>query len=78
MFSKLIKGKYIKNKRPETIIDGIVSTWVIGDGAGLGHPRRGFWTDNGGEFLNREDLNYAAAMDVSIKMTSAEAPWQNG
>ena len=78
LFSKLIKGKYIKNKRPETIIDGIVNTWVIGDGAGLGHPRRGFWSDNGGEFLNSEVLNYAAAMDVNIKMTSAEAPWQNG
>ena len=78
LFSKLIKGKFIKNKRPETIVQEIINTWVIGDGAGLGHPRRGFWSDNGGEFLNDEVLDYAAAMDITIKMTSAAAPWQNG
>ena len=78
MFSKMIKGKYIKNKKPETIIDGIISAWIVGDGIGPGHPRKGFWSDNGGEFLNHEVLDFAAAMDVNIKMTSAESPWQNG
>jgi hypothetical protein len=78
MFSKMIKGKYIMNKKPETIIDAITTTWIVGDGIGPGHPRRGFWSDNGGEFLNSEVLDFAAAMDVNIKMTSAEAPWQNG
>ena len=78
MFSKMIKGKFIKNKHPETIIDGIVSSWIMGDGIGPGHPRKGFWSDNGGEFLNERVLDFAAAMDVNIKMTSAEAPWQNG
>ena len=78
LFSKLIKGKFIKDKNPETIINGILSTWVIGDGAGPGFPSRGFWSDNGGEFLNHEVMDFAASMDVDIKMTSAEAPWQNG
>ena len=78
LFSKLIKGQYIRNKKPETIINGILSTWVIGDGAGPGFPSRGFWSDNGGEFLNESVLDFAASMDVDIKMTSAEAPWQNG
>ena len=36
------------------------------------------WCDNGGEFLNEDVLNYAAAMNVDIKMTSANSPWQNG
>ena len=78
LFSKLIKGKFIKNKHPETILDAIVSSWIIGDGAGPGHPSRGFWCDNGGEFLNEEVLEFAAAMNVDIRMTSADSPWQNG
>ena len=78
IFSKMIKGQFIRNKQPETIIDGILKTWVIGDGAGPGFPSRGFWSDNGGEFLNHQVIDFAASMDIDIKMTSAEAPWQNG
>ena len=78
LFSKMIKGKFIKNKLPETIIDGIISTWIIGGGIGPGAPKRGFWSDNGGEFLNNQVLDFAAAMDVDIRMTSADSPWQNG
>ena len=78
LFSKLIKGKFIKEKNPSTIIQGMIETWIVGGGIGPGNPSRGFWTDNGGEFLNEEMLNYAAAMDITIQMTSAEAPWQNG
>ena len=36
LFSKMIKGKYIRDKHPETILDAIVSSWVIGDGSGPG------------------------------------------
>ena len=78
LFSKMIKGKFIKDKNPSTIIEGIITCWIIGDGGGPGHPRRGFWSDNGGEFLNEEVLDFAASLDINIKMTSAEAPWQNG
>ena len=78
IFSKLIKGKFIKDKNPSTIIEGIISSWIVGDGVGPGHPRRGFWSDNGGEFLNNEVIDFAAALNVQIKMTAANAPWQNG
>ena len=74
----MIKGKFFKNKKPATIIEGIISTWIIGDGGGPGHPRRGFWSDNGGEFLNMEVIDFAAALNVHIKMTASDAPWQNG
>ena len=77
-FSKLIKGKFIIDKKPATIVEGIISTWIIGDGSGPGHPTVSFYSDNGGEFLNEEVLDFAAAMDLEIKMTAAEAPWQNG
>ena len=77
-FSKLIKGKFIKDKKPSTIIEGIINTWIVGDGTGPGNPMMGFYSDNGGEFLNEEFLDFAAYMDISIKMTSANSPWQNG
>ena len=77
-FSKLIKGKFIKDKKPSTIIQGIISTWIVGDGAGPGHPKRSFWSDNGGEFLNEELIDFAAALNINIKMTAGESPWQNG
>ena len=35
----LIKGKFITDKKPETIIEAIISTWIVGDGGGPGHPR---------------------------------------
>ena len=27
MFTKAIKGKYLKNKKPETIVKAIIETW---------------------------------------------------
>ena len=42
LFSKLIKGKFIRNKNPSTIIDGILTSWIIGDGMGPGHPNNLF------------------------------------
>ena len=60
LFSKMIKGVFIKDKKPSTIINGILTKWIIGGGSGPGHPRRGFWSDNGGEFLNEEVIDFAA------------------
>ena len=77
-FSKLIKGQVINDKKAETIIKGIESKWIIGGGAGPGHPSRGFFSDNGGEFLNDDLAAFAAALNISIKMTAAQSPWMNG
>ena len=78
IFSKFIKGKFIKDKNPSTVIEAVISAWIIGDGGGPGHPKRGFWSDNGGEFLNEEMIDFAASLNIQIKMTAANAPWQNG
>ena len=58
-FSKMIKGKVINDKKKDTIIEGIESKWIIGDGSGPGHPTRGFFSDNGGEFLNDDLIDFA-------------------
>ena len=77
-FSKLIKGKVVNDKNRNTIIKAIESKWIVGDGAGPGHPYKGFFSDNGGEFLNEDVIDFAAAMDITIKMTAAHSPWMNG
>ena len=78
LFSRFIKGVFIKDKTPSSVVEGIISGWVIGDGGGPGHPSRGFWSDNGGEFLNQELIDYAANQNIQIRMTAANAPCQNG
>ena len=49
-FTKLIKGLVINDKNQDTIVKGIEKRWLIGDGAGPGHPSKVFFSDNGGEF----------------------------
>ena len=77
-FSKLIKGHVVNDKNPDTIIKAIESKWIIGGGIGPGHPSRGFFSDNGGEFLNDSLADFAAALNISIRMTAAASPWMNG
>ena len=77
-FSKLTKGQVIHDKNPDTIIKAIENKWIIGGGFGPGHPSRGFFSDNGGEFLNTELIDFASALNISIRMTAANSPWMNG
>ena len=77
-FSNLIKGQVIHDKNKETIIKGIENKWIIGGGAGPGHPIRGFYSDNGGEFLNDDLIDFASGLNISIRMTAASSPWMNG
>ena len=50
LFTKLVKGKYIADKKPETIVGAIIDSWIVGSGMGPGHPTKYFYSDNGGEF----------------------------
>ena len=77
-FSKLIRGQVINDKNKDTIIKAIENKWIIGGGIGPGQPSRGFFTDNGGEFLNEDLIDFASSMNITIKMTAASSPWSNG
>ena len=46
--TRLIRGQVIKNKEPDTIIDGMDKIWINGYGMGPGRPEKYFMTDNGG------------------------------
>ena len=44
----------------------------------LCHHSRGFFTDNGGGFLNYDMIDFASTLNITIKMTAASSPWMNG
>ena len=59
-YTKVIKGRLVKNKEPKSIVQAIHDAWIIGDGCGPGHPTSSFYSDNGGEFLNEATPDFAA------------------
>ena len=75
---KLIRGQVINDKKTDTVIKAIESKWIVGGGVGPGHPKTCFFSDNGGEFLNEDLIDFAAALDISIRITAAASPWMNG
>ena len=73
-FSRFIQGKVIKNKGSMTIIKALEETWNLV----IGYPSVGYWTDNGGEFRNKEMEEFVTKMGLTIKFTPAYSPWSNG
>ena len=50
------------------------SHWNYGEG----FPTRGYWADNGGEFVNKEMEEFMAQLGRNIKFGPAWSPWSNG
>ena len=73
-FSKFMKGALMTNKKSETIISNLQSHWNYGEG----FPTRGYWADNGGEFVNKEMEEFMAQLGRNIKFGPAWSPWSNG
>ena len=48
-FSKLIREQVINDKNRDAIIKAIENKWIVGGGVGPGHPKTGFFSDNGAE-----------------------------
>jgi hypothetical protein len=44
--TRLIRGQVINDKTPDTIIDALEKTWIIGRGMGPGLPEKYFFCDN--------------------------------
>ena len=72
-FSRYSSGCIVRNKKPETIVNGIFESWV----RFVGVPKK-FLTDNGGEFVNDSFMDMADNLNVQVLTTPAEAPWCNG
>ena len=76
-FTTFTKGVVIKDKKPKTVIESIHKNWVVGDGSGPGLPASWF-SDNGGEFCNREMEEYAGKFNIKLKNTGSYSGWMNG
>ena len=74
-FSSFIKGIVIPNKEGETIVKAIKNSWVFGT---AGYPTRGFFADNGKEFVNEDMRALCRRMDLNLKYSPAYSPWSNG
>ena len=73
VFTKYCASAVINNKKPETIIENLFSSWITIFGA----PKK-ILSDNGGEFCNAAVLEFAESFNIKLVTTAAEAPWSNG
>ena len=77
-FSRLTRGVIIKDKKPSTIVKGVLDCWVLGKGIGPGIPGK-FMFDNGGEFNNPEVIDLAEKHGIKMHATTAaHSPFSNG
>jgi len=76
--TKLIRGEVIHDKTPETMMKALDDIWITGRGLGPGIPERGFFSDNGTEFLNEKFKSLLQAHGVGLRTTSTFSPQQNG
>ena len=77
-FSRLIKGKFIKNKEAKTVVAAFIDLWIIGGGTGLGAPTRYIFSDNGLEFVNSTMLDLCMSYGIKLKTTASYTPQSNG
>ena len=74
MFTRLTVSVFVNRKKPNAIIEKIMTHWV---GAGFG-VMGAILTDNGGEFNADEMREVCSILNVFVNTTAAESPFQNG
>ena len=73
MWSRYTVSVLINRKRPSNVIDALMQRWVAVFGV-MGS----IMTDNGGEFSSDETQEVMSMLNVRLKTTAAESPFQNG
>ena len=63
----------IRSKKKGVIVKGLLENWVC-----LFGPPQKILSDNGGEFVNDEIVDFAEKFNVNLKTTAAESAWSNG
>ena len=73
-FSRMAAGKVMRKKDAETTIMALNNgwNWVFG------YPSRGYWSDNGTEFANKEMRDLCSRMKITIGYTTPWSPYSNG
>ena len=72
-WSRYSVSVFVKNKKPEEIVDQIMKRWISIFGI-MG----AILSDNGGEFSNEELTEVASILNVKLLTTAAYSPHQNG
>lgn len=73
VFSRYSVACVRTSKKPSSIIDAILKTWI----SYFGQPQR-FLADNGGEFANNDYREMCESFNIEVAKTAAESPWSNG
>ena len=74
-FSGYVVAEVVNDKKPDTIIEAFNRRWVE---EGPGIPRKGVFSDNGGEFKNPAMKEMAAKFGIKLFLTAGNSPWSNG
>ena len=73
-FTRFIQGKFILNKKADTIIEAVNTTWNLN----VGFPSVGFFADNGGEFANTKLDEFTSKLGLTVMFGPSYSPWSNG
>ena len=74
-FSRYTRAELIKSKDPLAVIKAIEDSWIH---RGPGWLAKGFFSDRGGEFANKEMKKYARKLGITLRITPSYALWANG
>ena len=74
-YSKYMKARVVNTKHPEEIIKTFNDAWIE-EGPGL--PTIGIFSDNGGEFKNKDMTEYSQKLGLKLYQTAAHSPFSNG
>ena len=72
-FSRFSNVVVIKSKQSNVIIQNFLKHWI----SIFGTPISVF-SDNGGEFVSKDFIDFCENFNIKIKTTAAESPWSNG
>lgn len=71
--TRYCQAKWIKNKKPEEMIEVVMDRWLSIFGA----PRK-ILTDGGREFQNDEFVEFTDSWGIELLSTASDSPWSNG
>ena len=71
--SRLSAARILKSKDPKHVLDNLVDSWFSVFGA-----PRSVYSDNGGEFANKELVELIENLGVNFKATAAQSSFSNG
>ena len=74
MFSRMLAGDVIKDKKAETILEKLEMERCNM----FGYPSVVFYADNGGEFRNDKMEEFVSKLGMKIEFSPSYSPWSNG